>query len=65
MQILGLSTNTLTTNYSTLYREKIPQAVLLTASATNQMAVSTPNLLSAVEAVNYAQTWGTVSISPT
>lgn len=65
MQILGLSTNTLTTNYSTLFREGIPQAVLLTASATNQMAVSTPNLLSAVEAVNYAQTWGTVSISPT
>lgn len=64
MQILGLSTNTLTTNYSTLFREGIPQAVLLTASATNQMAVSTPNLLSAVEAVNYAQTWGTVSISP-
>ena len=64
MQILGLSTNTLTTNYSMLYREKTPQAILLTASTTNQMAVSTPNLLTAVDAVNYAQTLGTVSISP-
>lgn len=62
MQLLGLGSNTLTTNYSELYREGIPQAVLLTASAVSQIDIASPNVLSAVGVATAAHSG--VSVSP-